>query len=131
MVETSYEPENKLEEKVALADEINLTGRLISEFEFLGARTSVKSWQEMYLRTIELIIDDNPHLLINKINNKDSDLKYYIENHQSSKSYKKIYDGIYINTNTSTNTKIIGLKKIFDLYGVDENELVFYLRSKD
>lgn len=131
MVETSYEPENKLEEKVALADEINLTGRLISEFEFLGARTSVKSWQEMYLRTIELIIDDNPHLLINKINKKDSDLKYYIENHQSSKSYKKIYDGIYINTNTSTNTKIIGLKKIFDLYGVDENELVFYLRSKD
>lgn len=131
MVETSYEPENKLEEKVALADEINLTGRLISEFEFLGARTSVKSWQEMYLRTIELIIDDNPHLLINKINNKDSDLKYYIENHQSSKSYKKIYDGIYINTNTSTNTKIIGLKKIFDLYDVDENELVFYLRSKD
>lgn len=131
MVETSYEPENKLEEKVALADEINLTGRLISEFEFLGARTSVKSWQEMYLRTIELIIDDNPHLLINKINKKDSDLKYYIENHQSSKSYKKIYDGIYINTNTSTNTKIIGLKKIFDLYGVDEYELVFYLRSKD
>lgn len=127
MVETSYEPENKLEEKVALSDEINLTGRLLSEFEFLGARNSVKSWQEMYLRTIELIIDDNPQLLINQINKKDSDLKYYIGNHQSTNSYKKIYDGIYINTNT----KIIGLKKVFDLYDVDENELIFYLKSKD
>ena len=131
MVETYYEPENKLEEKVALSDEINLTGRLLSEFEFLGARNSVKSWQEMYLRTIELIIDDNPQLLINQINKKDSDLKYYIGNHQSTNSYKKIYDGIYINTNTSTNTKIIGLKKVFDLYDVDENELIFYLKSKD
>ncbi|MFL8906258.1 DUF262 domain-containing protein [Helcococcus kunzii] len=131
MVNTDYKPAENIDEKVSLADDYSLTGKLINGYEYFGAYTSVKNWQEMYLGIIEIIVEDNPQILINQVNQKENDLQYYFDNHQSKENYKKIYDGIFVNTNTSTNTKIIGLKQLFELYGIDENELVFVLKTSE
>lgn len=131
MVNTDYKPAENIDEKVSLADDYSLTGKLINGYEYFGAYTNVKNWQEMYLGIIEIIVEDNPQILINQVNQKENDLQYYFDNHQSKEIYKKIYDGIFVNTNTSTNTKIIGLKQLFELYGIDENELVFVLKTSE
>lgn len=131
MVNTDYKPAENIDEKVSLADDYSLTGKLINGYEYFGAYTNVKNWQEMYLGIIEIIVEDNPQILINRVNQKENDLKYYFDNHQSKENYKKIYDGIFVNTNTSTNTKIIGLKQLFELYSIDENELVFVLKTSE
>lgn len=128
MVTTEFKPEKDMDEKVSLAEDYSLTGRKINGYEYLGAYTNVKNWHEMYMGMVELIIEDNPQILINQVNKKENDLKYYFDNHQSNENYKKIYDGIFVNTNTSTNTKIIGLRQLFELYNIDENELVFVLK---
>lgn len=131
MVNTDYKPAENIDEKVSLADDYSLTGKLINGYEYFGAYTNVKNWQEMYLCIIEIIVEDNPQILINQVNQKENDLQYYFDNHQNKENYKKIYDGIFVNTNTSTNTKMIGLKKLFELYGIDENELVFVLKNSE
>lgn len=131
MVITDYKPENILEDKVFLDDEINLTGRKILGYEFLGEFTSVKTWLEMYLNIIEVLIEENPKVLINDINKEDNTMKYYIHNIELNHSYKKVYEGIYVNINTSTNTKVTGLRKILTLYNIDESELIFFLNEKD
>lgn len=131
MVNTDYKPAENIDEKVSLADDYSLTGKLINGYEYFGAYTNVKNWQEMYLGIIEIIVEYNPQILINQVNQKENDLQYYFDNHQSKENYKKIYDGIFVNTNTSTNTKIIGLKQLFELYSIDENELVFVLKTSE
>lgn len=131
MVNTDYKPAENIDEKVSLADDYSLTGKLINGYEYFGAYNNVKNWQEMYLCIIEIIVEDNPQILINQVNQKENDLQYYFDNHQSKENYKKIYDGIFVNTNTSTNTKMIGLKQLFELYGIDENELVFVLKTSE
>lgn len=127
MVETDYKPRNILEDKVFLDDDLNLTGRKIIGYEFLGAYSSVGSWLDMYLQVIEYIVEENPKTMLDHINQKENPLNYYVDNHKVRRRYRKVYDGVFVNTNTNTNTKIIGLRKIFTLYGIDESELIFFL----
>ena len=43
----------------------------------------------------------------------------------------EIGDGIFVLTNTNTQSKISVLSRIFNLYGIDPIELVFYLREEN
>lgn len=129
MVETSYRPKDMLRDKVFLDDELNLTGRKIMGYEFLGEFTSVKTWQEMYLNIIESLLEENPKILVNEINSKENTMKYYVHNQKLKKFYKKVYQGIFVNLNTSTNTKLAGLRKILALYNIDDSELIFFLNE--
>lgn len=43
----------------------------------------------------------------------------------------KVYQGIFVNLNTSTNTKLAGLRKILALYNIDDSELIFFLKDRD
>lgn len=129
MITSEFEPDKTIEEKVFLDDEPNLTGRKINGYEFLGAYTSVESWLDMYLKVVEYIIDEDPQIMLNQVNQEENSMSYYFDNHQVKERYKKVYDGIFVNTNTSTNTKIMGLRKIFDLYQIDQSELIFVLKS--
>lgn len=130
MVETDYKSKNILEDKVNLDDDLNLSGRKIRGYEFLGDFVSVNTWLEMYLNIIEYLLEENPKILINEINSKENTMKYYIHNQQIKQSYKKIYQGVFVNQNTSTNTKLAGLRKILDLYNIDDSELIFFLSEK-
>lgn len=129
MVETNYRPENILEDKVYLDDDLNLSGRKIVGYEFLGDFVSVNTWLEMYLNIIESLLEENPKILVNEINSKENTMKYYIDNQQLKQSYKKIYEGVFVNLNTSTNTKLAGLRKILALYNIDDSELTFFLNE--
>lgn len=131
MAITTYKPKHILEDKVFLDDGINLTGRKIIGYEFLGEFTSVKTWLEMYLNIIELLIEENPKVLVNEINREKNTLKYYIHNYEVNESYKKVCEGIFVNLNTSTNTKLTGLRKILSLYNIEDCELIFFLNEKD
>ena len=128
MAKTEFLPMEEIKEKVSLTEDYDLTGKSISGFEYLGAHTSVKNWKEMYLKMIKLIIEENPQVLINQVNKRENDLKYYFDNRKSKTIYEKIYDGIFVNINTSTDRKITGLRRLFELYELEEDELIFVLK---
>ena len=52
-------------------------------------------------------------------------------NEADFKKTVEIGDGIYVWTNTSTQTKLSVLNKVFKLYDADPSDLVFYLRDEN
>lgn len=130
MAESSYKPERKIIERVALSDGKTLTDILIGSYEYKGVEVEVKNWLDMYMSVLDNIINTNPKPILDELIKEDNPLSYYIDRTQSKKSFRKIYDGVFVNTNTSTMTKIAGLRKVFDLYELDEDDLVFNLKPK-
>ena len=131
MIRTNFETTKNKRLDISLADDYSLTGKTIVGYDFLGAYTRVKDWTHMYISIIEYIVGLDPQILISQVNKKDNEIKYYFDNHKSAERYEKVYDGIYVNKNTSTSTKMIGLRHIFKLYDIDENELIFVLKSAE
>lgn len=130
MAESSYKPERKIIERVALSDGKTLTDTLIGSYEYKGVEVEVKNWLDMYMSVLDNIINTNPKPILDELIKGDNPLSYYIDRIQTKKSFRKIYDGVFVNTNTSTMTKIAGLRKVFDLYELDEDDLVFNLKPK-
>lgn len=130
MAESSYKPVRKIIERVALSDGKILTDTLIGSYDYKGVEVEVKNWLDMYMSVLDNIINTNPKPILDELIREDNPLSYYIDRIQSKKSFRKIYDGVFVNTNTSTMTKIAGLRKVFDLYKLDEDDLVFNLKPK-
>lgn len=130
MAESSYKPVRKIIERVALSDGKILTDTLIGSYDYKGVEVEVKNWLDMYMSVLDNIINTNPKPILDELIKEDNPLSYYIDRIQSKKSFRKIYGGVFVNTNTSTMTKIAGLRKVFDLYELDEDDLVFNLKPK-
>lgn len=81
-------------------------------------------------RMLKILHAENPAVLTMLANAVDpeDELNYYVKNDPSKlRGSLKIDDGIFVERNTSTNTKINFLKKLFRAYGTDSSNLVFYL----
>lgn len=62
--------------------------------------------------------------------NKDNELEAYVsDNPADLRSAMGIDDGIYLERNTSTSTKLSMLRKFFKAYGVNPEDLIFYLKD--
>lgn len=125
---SSYIPKSKIEKFYTLDDEIDFTGKKIKSFSFRdNAKENVNgNWTKMLFRVIECLFDENNVIILNLANNKE--LRFY--NIDKGVNKDRILDNLYIDTTCDTKTKISLLKKLFDLYDIDYNELVFYLKDE-
>lgn len=74
MPSTDYVPQEKVLDKVTLADDYPLTGKSIGSYEFFGASKNVKNWKEMYVDVVGLVFDKDPHILIEQVNRNENPL---------------------------------------------------------
>jgi len=133
MVDTNYEPPRKVMDYVTLADETTMRGRKVSKISFLGVEQTVTSWVDAYIKVLLTLHLENPMILfklaseekVNGLSNYVSDLG------EGNSNYSKIEDGVYLWISTNTETKINLLRKFFELYGFEEEELIFYLLDED
>jgi len=133
MAETKYEPIVKILDSITLADDYDLKGRKLARFSFKGAEESIKSWIDMYVKVIASLYAENPMLLLQLAEDQSGvDLSNFVSNTEKD-PYKfiKLDSDLYLFSNTSTETKISLLRRFFSLFGVEEEELVFYLREED
>ncbi len=133
MSETEYEPSTKTLDSVSLADDYYFKGRKLARFSFKGAEESAKSWVDMYLKIVSMLHAENPLVLVKLAeNNSEENLSNYISNiEKDSTMYSKVDADLFLLTNTDTETKIMLLRRFFSLYGVEEEELIFYLHYDD
>ena len=131
---TTFRPKEKQLDYVTLADDDteSLVGRAVVKFRFKNTEQPVKSWVEMYVKVLKILYSENKNP-INKLAAADGD---GLASHFSfcSKQFNKseeIGDGIYVFTNTNTQNKINVLTKIFDLYELDQTDLLIYLKDND
>ena len=132
---TDYRPAEKQAETLTLADDADdLTGRKITRFVFAKVEQPVKSWIEMYESVIRTLysFDKSIILQLADADRQTSGLSYYFSRNSADlRQAIEIDKGLYIEGNTATETKLMVLRKLFDLYGNNPYDLTFFLGNDD
>ncbi|HOO25180.1 MAG TPA: DUF262 domain-containing protein [Clostridiales bacterium] len=132
LVETDYEPAQITVEYFSLAEEYDVTNRGISKFSFMGKEAKVNNWTEMYLEVLRRLYDENPLYLVELAEDRsEKGLSNFVSNYEVTDDYIPIKPDLYIRTDIKHEVKLDILRRFFEIYGIDEDELVFYLQDKN
>ncbi len=128
---TGFQPEQRQLDSYTLDDDVDFTGRLLARFTFKHTEQPAASWVEMFQKVIQILYAEDK-TIITKLALSDEDniaFHFSVKPDAFIKSME-IGDGIYVWTNTSTQSKLSVLSRLFKLYGEDPTDLVFYLRDE-
>lgn len=128
---TEYKPEEKQLDSYTLEDEGELTGRLIAKFAFQKTEQPVASWVEMFQKVIRILYEEDKSIITKLAMSEDDNIAFHFStNEDAFTKAVEVGDGIYVWTNTSTQSKLSVLNRLFKLYDEDPADLVFYLRDE-
>ena len=129
---TEYKPEEKQLDTYTLEDEGALTGRLIAKFTFKNTEQPVTSWVEMFQKVIQILYAENKAIITKLAMSEEENIALHFNtNPDTFTKSLEIGDGIYVWTNTNTQSKLSVLSRLFKLYDEDPADLVFYLRDEN
>jgi len=129
---TEYQPAEKQMDSYSLDDDVELTGRLIAKFSYKNTEQPVASWVEMYQKVLQILYAEDKTIITKlALSSEDNIALHFSMNESDFTKCAEIGDGIYVWTNTSTQSKLSALSRIFNLYGADQTDLVFYLRDEN
>ena len=129
---TSYVSSDKQLDACSLEDDIDLTGRLLARYSYKNAEQPTASWAQMMEQVLKMLHAEDASLLYRLANHRDAEneLRSYIScNPKDLRNAMEIDAGIYVERNTSTATKIMVLRKLFQAFHTNPEDLVFYLRD--
>lgn len=133
--QTAFRPAEKELDSCTLDDEdADLTGQEIVKYSLLNIEQPVTSWADMFEHVVKFLHQKDKSVLstLAYSTGQATDLAAYISSTgEGIRSALQIDDDIYIEKNTSTARKLLILRRLFALYGVDPMELVFYLKDLD
>lgn len=118
----------------SLDDDIVFSGCKIVRFSYKNTEIPVISWIEMLEQVLRILHAEDKSILIRLAYSQDTqnDLNVYVSNNPNKlRAAIKIDSDIFVERNTSTATKLSMLRKFFKLYGANEEDLIFYLKSID
>lgn len=130
--ESNYQPETKQLDCYSLEEDIDFSGREIISFEYKNTTQPVSSWITMQEQILKILHEEDKSVLSHLAHTNDSnnELSVYVsDNPQSLRGALQLDEGIYLEKNTSTSTKISMLRKFFKEYGVNTEDLLFYLKD--
>ncbi len=128
---TEYKPQEKQLDSYTLDDDANLSGRLIAKFSYKNLEQPATSWVEMFQKVLQILYAEDKNIITKLAASKEDNVAFHFSMNESdfNKSVE-IGDGIYVCTNTSTQSKLSVLSRVLKLYDIDPNNLVFYLRDE-
>ena len=131
--ESTFRPKEKQLELCDLGEDRNLTGRQLVAFRWRGEEHCTSQWSEMYQNILSWLHADDPSVLLRLTQSADSDAllgNAVAAAKPDERSGVEIAPDIWLLTHMSTQAKIVRLRRFFQLYGVDEGELVFSLKEE-
>ena len=129
---TEFQPEQKQLDSYTLDDEVELTGRLIARFTFQHTEQPVASWVEMFQKVVQILYAQDKTIITRLALSDEESIAYHFSAKPDAFTKSvEIGDGIYVWTNTSTQSKLSVLSRLFKLYHEDPAGLVFYLRDEN
>lgn len=130
--ETGFQPEQRQMDSYSLEDDAELTGRQIARFAFKHTEQPVESWVEMYQKVIQILYAEDKAIITRlAFDSDDTSVAFHFSTRPDAFTKGvEVGDGIYVWTNTSTQSKLSVLIRLFKLYDEDPAELVFYLRNE-
>ena len=129
---TAFKPVEKQLDSCTLEDDEMLSGRLIAHFSYKNTEQPVTSWVEMYQKVLKILYAEDKTIITKlAVSSEDNIALHFSMNPTPFTKNVEIGDGIFVWTNTNTQSKLSVLKRIFKLYGADPSDLVFYLRDEN
>lgn len=129
---TEFKPEEKQLDSYTLDDDANLSGRLIARFSYKNTEQPVTSWVEMFQKVLQILYAEDKNVITKLAASKEDNIALHFSmNEADFNKSVEIGDGIYVWTNTSTQSKLSVLSRVFKLYDADLTDLVFYLRDEN
>lgn len=129
---TAFKPVEKQLDSCTLEDDEMLSGRLIARFSYKNTEQPVTSWVEMYQKVLKILYAEDKTIITKlAVSSEDNIALHFSMNPTEFTKNVEIGDGIFVWTNTNTQSKLSVLKRIFKLYGADPSDLVFYLRDEN
>lgn len=127
---TDYKPEKKQMDSYTLDDDAVLSGRLIARFSYKNIEQPVSSWVEMFQKVLQILYAEDKSIITKLAVSRDDNIAFHFSMNEGNFTKSvEIGDGIYVWTNTSTQSKLSVLSRVFKLYNADPSDLVFYLRD--
>jgi len=128
---TNYKPEEKQMDTYTLDDDVNLSGRTIARFGYKNTEQPVATWVEMFQKVLQILYAEDSSVITKlAVSSEDNVAFHFSMNAGEFTKSLEIGDGIYVWTNTSTQSKLSVLSRVFKLYDADPTDLVFYLRDE-
>jgi uncharacterized protein with ParB-like and HNH nuclease domain len=130
---TKYLPLKKAQDFVSLDEDDDLTGKKITKLEFRKYSQPVKSWLDAYVAVLRLLDEEDKTILNQLAEGSPDDIpaaKYFSTDSTELRQSHKLTDNIFIEANTSTQSKLSILRQLFDRYGIAYSDLTFYLSGE-
>ena len=122
MISSAYIPLEKETDNISFNDdELELTGRKIASFTYMGINYKVISWKDMLIQMSKLIYSEEP-IQMNSLAAKE--MHYYTDD---SEGRSFIAKRCYVFSSCSTKTKISILTYVFEQLGLNFSDLEFEL----
>ena len=124
---TDFKPLPKAVDEVSLEDEsMSPKSRTLMGYSLLGQSFEEKIWANFYINVVKILLSRYPDEMELLINN------HYLwdEQHHNDKYCTKIQDNLYLWTSMANETKICGLRYIFDTIDLDQSELTICMEPK-
>lgn len=129
---STFKPIKKQMDSFTLDDDASLSGRLIARFSYKNTEQPVSSWVEMFQKVLQILYAEDKSIIIKlAVSTENNVARHFTTNESDFKKSVEIGDGIFVWTNSSTQSKISVLNRVFELYDADPSDLVFYLRDEN
>lgn len=128
-----YIPAVKPHDTVTLDDDISFSGLTISGFIFKGIEQSATAWIDMFDAMLRQLHSSDKSVLAKLAIEVDPEVKlaqYFSVDGSRLRTPTELDTGIFYERNTSTESKVTILRNIFELFGINPDDLVFILRDK-
>lgn len=129
MPQSSYEPVEALPEQASLDSDVDITGRRISAFSFLGERHAVKQWNTMVQMVMRRICELEPAKVHALVDGTEFPASFFRAD--DAPGYLEFADGMFVRTGVNNYAKAILLRRVFEICGIDEDELTFEMPLED
>lgn len=129
---TNFKPAEKQLDACSLEDDADLSGREIIRFGYRNTEQPVDSWITMLEQVLKILHTEDKSVLTRLAHTDDpeDELNGYVsDDPQKLRGALEIEPGIFVERNTSTNTKLSMLRKFFKEYGRNPEELTFYMKD--
>lgn len=127
---TDYVEERPIDNVYSLADDEDFTNTKVKSFIFMGEQHKVKDWTQLYEKICIMLYDLDSPTFIKLIKKKFSEeymQKRFSDSESDLRNSITVSDGVFVEKNLSTESKLATLRVIFNEYNLDYNELTFYI----
>lgn len=121
--------EGSEKEFYTLEDSFSITGKKLIAFEIDGYRIAIKSWRELFIKTLEYLYEIDSNLVRSFTNDSDFQGRERRIISSTSENIRKPYqlkDDIFVETNLNANSILANVKLVCEKFGLESEDLVYY-----